>query len=171
MDPLSFVPRVLDPAESLYAIAAAALLTVIVVAVMLGLQLLAVALLPGLTERASARYGRRHVLSLLTGFGSLVLALVFFAAGHAAPVVGVGGLALLTPIYILGFVSASETLGRRLCFLAGRDGSRPLHVLFGWPVLALAACIPILGWLIGTYAITVGMGSVILGLFAKDEAA
>ncbi|HLG42080.1 MAG TPA: hypothetical protein VI643_01855 [Planctomycetota bacterium] len=159
----------LDPSESLYAVAAAALLTVIIVAVMLGLQLLAVALMPSLSERASSRFGRRHLLSFLCGLGALVLAFVFVGVGHAAPVIGVAGLALMTPVYILGFVSASETLGRRLCFVAGRESSRPMHLLIGWPVLALTACIPILGWLIGAYAVTAGMGSVILGLFSKED--
>jgi hypothetical protein len=159
----------IDSAEGLVAAATAAIVALFAIATSLALLLLAVALMPNLSERASIRFGRRHGICLLAGLGSLALAFVSVAVAKPIPLLGVAGLALLTPVYVLGLASAGEGLGRRIFFLAGRESSRPLHLLVGWPTLVLVACIPGLGWGIGIYAAIAGTGSAIVALFAKDD--
>lgn len=160
---------ILEPAEGLVAAATAAIVTIFAIAASLALLLLAAAVMPNLSERATLRFGRRHGICLLAGLGGSVVALLSIVVAKPLPLLGVAGLALLTPIYVLGFGAAGEALGRRIFFLAGREGSRPLHLLVGWPTLVFVACIPGLGWVIGVYAAIAGMGSAIAALFSKDD--
>lgn len=159
----------IEPAEGLVAAATAVIVAVFVTAASMALLLLVAAVLPNLSERATLRFGRRHGICLMAGLGVGVLALLSVAVAKPLPLLSVAGLGLLTPLFVLGFGAAGEALGRRIFFLAGREGSRPLHLLVGWPCLVLAACIPGLGWAIGIYAATAGMGSAVVALFSKDD--
>lgn len=157
-------------AEQLYQLGLLGVLTVFAILSLLALLLLTVALMPNLSGRASITYGTRHLVCFLLGIGVTVVALLLFGISHAIPGVAVIVLALLAPLSLLALASVSENLGRRLCVLGGREGSRPVHLLLGWLVLASAMLVPFLGWfVILPYALVSGMGSVLLGVFAREE--
>lgn len=134
----------------------------------LGLLMLILALVPAWTGRAALAYRRRHLFSALIGLGMAVPGLGLVGAGGPAAVLAI---AVYTPLTFLALLSCSEAFGQKIFLVAGREVSRPVHVLVGWPLLAAACCVPFLGQIvILPYALLSGMGSVALGLFSRDEA-
>jgi hypothetical protein len=156
-----------EPVEGLYAISATLCGIIVLLSVGFGLLMVLMAVMPNLSARATAKFRTRHLFSFLIGLGAALPCFILTALGPGGAVLG---LALFTPLFLLGQLSVSETLGRKVFFLASREGSRPLHVLVGWPLLTLASLTPVVGWfLIAPYALISGMGSVLIGLFSKEE--
>ncbi len=140
------------------------------VAAITGLLSLVLAVAPNVTSRASSALRSRTLLSYLVG---LVAAAVLTAAalilGHV-PGINVVVLALVTVLEVLALEASSETIGRKLSVVAGRDSSRVKQVVWGWLTLAFASGVPFLGWfVIFPCAVIGGLGGVLVGFFAREE--
>lgn len=166
----SHMLALLEPEKDLVNVAAGAFVFLLMMAAGYALLLLLMAVMPNLSGRAARKAQTRPFLSPLTGLAPLVLTVLFVGVAGNAPVIGIAGLALLTPLTLLGLASVSEALGRKVFLLAGREGSRPVELLVGWPLVVLASSIPFVGWfIIYPYVLLVGMGSVILSVFSSEE--
>jgi hypothetical protein len=134
------------------------------------LLLMVTALAPNITHRAGYCLRTRGLLSFLVGLGSTGVLLVGGAVGQHVPALAVIVLALSAVALIVALVASSEALGRKLAMLAGRDGSRVSHLIWGWFTFVLAGGIPFVGWfVILPYGIIAGMGAAILGFFVREE--
>ena len=158
-------------AKDFFSLMVPTLVFLLTIVVDLALMLILVAILPNLTGRAVLKARTRGLMSVLVGaLPVILLVLLCVGAFKKAPPVAIVLAALMCPLILLGLASTSEALGRRVFLLAGRERSRPLHLLVGWPLLAVACCIPIVGWfVVFPYALLLGIGSVILGLASREN--
>ncbi len=136
------------------------------------LQLLAMVIAPDLTSRSSGALRRRNFVSFAVGAGIALAMIAGGVACKAVPILAIPWIAIAASLAGIGLTSASEDLGRRIFWTCGREGNRATHILSGWSVMALASCVPVLGWfVIGPYLIFSGFGSVVVGLFTGREEA
>ena len=137
-----------------------------IVAVGGALQLLAMVIAPDMTSRSSGALRRHNFVSFAVG---AAIGLAMIAAGavcKAIPILALPWIAIASTLGGVGLTAASEDLGRRLFWTCGREGNRATHILSGWSVMALASCLPVLGWfVIAPYLVFSGIGSVAVGLF------
>lgn len=134
------------------------------------LLLLVSALAPNITHRAGYCLRTRSALSFAIGLVAAGLLFLAAVVGHRVPPVAVGVLALSIVGSALAFEASSEALGRKVAILAGRDGSRVSHLLWGWFALILAGGIPYIGWFVVLpCGLVAGLGATILGFFVREE--
>lgn len=146
-----------------------------IIAIILGLgmamtanSLLASALFPQWTSRASQRVGNRPSATLVIGVvtGGLVIAagLSLLRGGGPAGLLGALLLASAFAFAMVGSSGVAAVIGRRLPSAA--DADRPWKATIrGWVVVLLASLAPIFGWFIVLPAmILTGFGAALLGL-------
>ncbi len=133
----------------------------------LGLLLLVLTLSPAITERAGGHVKAGRFRCFLFGIPVIaVLGLLTAAGKHHAAVVT---LPVLAVFLVWGGVGLAEDVGRRILGFAGKDCSRPVRILVGWPVLALAGMLPIVGWVgVGIPTGCIACGAFLQALFQKN---
>ncbi|MBI2933053.1 MAG: hypothetical protein HYY16_15525 [Planctomycetes bacterium] len=137
---------------------------------MVGVLLMTLVFAPGLAARGAVSVREHNVLSFLTGVVVFAVFALLGRIGQNVPPVGVGALGGFTILLLLGLTGLSEDFGRRLAWMAGTERSRAAHVLMGWPTLAAAICVPVVGWFIVLpYVVLSALGSVPLGLFRRER--
>jgi len=73
---------------------------------------------------------------------------------------------LFAAAVIMGYIVVSDIIGRRILAAAGKKNiAMILEVLLGLVILGLAGLIPIIGWIVKSAAIAVGLGGVIITRF------
>lgn len=137
-----------------------------------GLLVLSALSAPRLTARCGQSLESRRLLCLLAGFGMTVVLVLLAAIASHAPVLGLVWLAVTVPVTLAGLTAASADLGRRVCYLANRDGSRFGHIGIGWGMFVLAALVPIVGWFVVLpFFLLTGLGSLVVPPKAAPAAA
>lgn len=129
------------------------------------------ALLPGLSERAAARFGQRPWLAALVGvlisLPWVVVALGMM--GRGGPVAGIGSVIGLLWI-LCGLVGGG---GLALHVGRGGDDRRPSHATIrGGLLITLAWMLPLIGWFfVLPLSIATGIGCLLLGMLPRRPAA
>jgi len=135
-----------------------------------GLLVLVAAVAPNITHRAGYCLRNRGLPSFLLGLGAMVVLFIGTIAGHHAPPLALLVVTVGTVAFILAMGTASEALGRKLAILAGRDGNRVSHLIWGWLAFSLASGVPLVGWfIVFPYGLISGLGASILGFFVREE--
>src|SRR5688572_13397025 len=136
-------------------------------ALLLGLLVLLQASAPGLIGRATGSLRERPLISAGLGV-ALTIGLVGLASvGRSSPPAAAFSVSVFAALSLFGLAAASENLGRRIAWISGREGSRVSHLALGWIVFFAAACVPYVGWfLVAPWALTSGIGSILLGVAA-----
>lgn len=141
------------------------------IALLLGLQLLTLAVMPEITGRAATSLRSRPVLSFVVG---ILFVIGLFGCAHVfrgAPPLMLIPLSLGALGLTLSLSVVSECTGHKLSLLIGRERSRVAEVLSGWPVFSLAALVPFLGWfVIAPIGIVFGLGAAVLAFFPHESA-
>lgn len=136
-------------------------------ALLLGLLVLLQSSAPGLIGRATGVLRHRPLISTGLGAGLTVGLVGLASVGRSFPPAAAFSVSVFAALTLFGLAAASENLGRRIAWISGREGSRSSHLVFGWLALFAAACVPYVGWfLVAPWAITSGIGSLILGSIA-----
>ncbi|MDQ7779112.1 MAG: hypothetical protein RDV41_05320 [Planctomycetota bacterium] len=147
-----------------------ALLLLLSVPANLGLLLLVLTLSPTLTERIGTHVKAGRFRSFLFGLPVIAILVILTALTQGRGVLITGPVLLVFLIW--GLVALSEDVGRRVLAFAGKDLSRPLRILVGWPVIGLACCVPVAGWFIVAPAvICIACGGFLQALFNKNGVA
>jgi hypothetical protein len=145
------------------------LLVVIGVPMSLGLLLLVLTLSPAITERVAGHIKDSRFRCFLLGIPVVAVLALLTALGksHAAVVT----FPVLAVFLVWGGVGLAEDVGRRLMGFAGKDCSRPVRILVGWPALALAMLPPVVCWIfVGIPAGCIACGAFLQALFQKKAA-
>ncbi|MBI2901741.1 MAG: hypothetical protein HYY17_16270 [Planctomycetes bacterium] len=126
---------------------------------------------PSVTQRCAEALRARSLLCFVAGLPFVGLFVVFAAVGKKLPAVGALGVLALAVFAFVGLAAASEDVGRRLFWACGREGSRAAHLLAGWTLFFLSACVPFVGWfVILPYVLLSGLGSILVGAFRSEPA-
>jgi hypothetical protein len=129
---------------------------------LLGLVLLLLA--PRAAEAVARKARSKPLLSAAVGLLAFILLPVIAIAAFFTLVgipLGIVLLALIVPLYAIGYVTTALVLGRLIL-----KKSRLLAFLLGLVILGLLTLIPIAGGLIAFLAIVFGLGALFVSLFA-----
>lgn len=119
-------------------------------------------------ERAAVAGDTRRTACVLVGAGTVIAALLGFAALWNAPdarALAVVWLAGAYGLFVVGFTAGAERQGRRLL---RRDGGVACVVL-GWLARSGAFAVPVLWPVIGAYLVSGACGAAVLGLSLRGS--
>ncbi len=169
-------PEVFEALGGLAFIAALAIFHLLATLGLLGLLAAAAGCSRTLLERAERLSASHPGRSLALGVGLLLVWVAAASLVGTTPVLplrklgGLGLLAFAAVAVLLGAAAGALRTGARVSALARPEPLRPLaRLALGWTVLAYAALVPVVGWLLLGATLLEGAGAVLLGLFVPPS--
>ncbi len=152
-------------------IAFAAIGTLVVNALLLGVLYMTHVVAPNATTRFSTALRERNVLSFFAGIPVFGLFAVLGALFQNAPGLLFVSSTAFSVLLVLALAAGSEDIGRRLYWACGKEGSRASHLAAGWLIFAFGSLVPVIGWfLIFPYVTLSGLGSLAVSLLGSKPA-